>query len=142
MYLEKVYPPPISWFLATFFGAAIGVVFGAPFGYIAGFIAGGMAAGVVGFALWRSIYEIVINTETLMAEGNTIQRKHITGCQALDRVATRRALGPEADPAASVIMRGWVHSAVKVTIKDPESSVPYLFISSRQPEKIRQALNY
>ncbi|MEI6249634.1 MAG: DUF3093 domain-containing protein [Actinomycetes bacterium] len=142
MYLEKVYPPPISWFLAIIFGAAIGVVFGAPFGYIAGFIAGGMAAGVVVFALWRSIYEIVINTETLMAEGNTIQRKHITGCQALDRVATRRALGPEADPAASVIMRGWVHSAVKVTIKDPESSVPYLFISSRQPEKIRQALNY
>ena len=142
MYLEKVYPPPISWFLALLFGVAIGVVFGAPFGYLAGFIAGGLAAGVVLFALWRSVYEICIDDDSLTAEGNTVLREYITGCTALDRSSARRALGPEADPAALIVMRGWVHSAVKVTIKDPESLVPYLFISSRQPEKIRQALNY
>jgi len=142
MYLEKVNPPPISWFLAIIFGVAIGLVFGAPFGYLAGFISGGLAAGVVVFALWHSVYEICIDEDSLTAEGNTVLRQFITGCTALDRSSARRALGPEADPAALIVMRGWVHNAVKVTIKEPESSVPYVFISSRHPEKIRETLGY
>jgi len=141
MYSEKVYPPPISWFLGALFGLAIGLVFGAPFGFVAGIISGALAAGLVTIGLWRSIYEIRIDQQVLTAEGNRVSREHITSCTPLDRPAARRTLGPEADPASLVIMRGWVHTAVKVEISDPENRTPYLFISTRKANEIVDLLN-
>ena len=141
MYSEKVYPPPISWLLGALFGLAIGLVFGAPFGAIAGIISGALAAGLVTIGLWRSIYEITIDQHTLTVEGHRVERAHITNCKPLDRIAARRTLGPEADPASLVIMRGWVHTAVKVDISDPENRTPYLFISTRKANEIAELLN-
>lgn len=141
MYLEKVYPPPIAWFLALIFGLAISLVFGAPFGVVAGLIGGLLAAGLVSFSLWRSTFEISIDGEMLVAEGNEIPRAHIRLCTPLDRAATRSTLGPKADPAALIIMRGWVHTAVKIDIADPEKRRPYVFVSTRHSEKIADLLN-
>ncbi|MEI7550564.1 MAG: DUF3093 domain-containing protein [Actinomycetes bacterium] len=141
MFLEKVYPPPISWFLTLIFGFAMGLVFGAPFGVTAGMIGGLLAAGLVSFSLWRSIFEISIDGEMLIAEGNEIPRAQITLCTPLDREATRSTLGPKADPAALIIMRGWVHTAVKLDIADPEKKRPYIFISTRQSDTIADLLN-
>ena len=141
MYIEKVYPPTISWFLALIFGFAIGLVFGAPFGLVVGLIGGLLAAGLVSFSLWRSIFEISIDGEMLVAEGNEIPRAHITLCTPLDRAATRSTLGPKADPAALIIMRGWVHTAVKLDIAEPEKRRPYIFISTRQSDTITDLLN-
>ena len=141
MYLEKVYPPTISWFLALIFGFAIGLVFGAPFGVVVGLIGGLLAASLVSFSLWRSIFEISIDGEMLIAEGNQIPRSQITLCTPLDRAATRSTLGPKSDPAALIIMRGWVHTAVKIDIKDSEREQPYIFVSTRQSETITDLLN-
>ena len=141
MFLEKVYPPPISWFLALIFGLAIGLVFGAPFGVVVGLIGGLLATGLVSFSLWRSTFEISIDGEMLVAEGKKIPRAHITLCTPLDRAATRSTLGPKADPAALIIMRGWIHTAVKIDIADPEKRRPYIFVSTRQSETIADLLN-
>ena len=141
MYIEKVYPPPIAWFLALIFGLAIGLVFGAPFGVLVGLIGGLLAAGLVSFSLWRSTFEISIDGEMFIAEGNRFPRAHITLCTPLDRAATRSTLGPKADPAALIIMRGWIHTAVKIDIADPEKRRPYIFVSTRQSETIADLLN-
>lgn len=141
MYLEKVYPPPISWFLTLIFGLAIGLVLGAPFGVVVGLIGGLLAAGLVSFSLWRSTFEISIDDEMFVADGNEIPRAHITLCTPLDRAATRSTLGPKADPAALIIMRGWVHTAVKIDISDAEKRRPYIFVSTRQSDTIADLLN-
>jgi hypothetical protein len=50
--------------------------------------------------------------------------------------AKRVALGPELDPAAHVLHRGWVPAAVRLEIVDPDDPTPYWVVSTRRPERL------
>ncbi|WP_116041034.1 DUF3093 domain-containing protein [Amycolatopsis palatopharyngis] len=52
----------------------------------------------------------------------------------------RKALGPELDPAAFVLHRGWVGPVVRVELTDPADPTPYWLISSRDPEALAEAI--
>ena len=52
----------------------------------------------------------------------------------------RRAMGPELDPAAFVVHRGWVKPLVRVRVNDPEDPTPYWMISTRHPEELVAAI--
>ena len=52
----------------------------------------------------------------------------------------RRAMGPQLDPAAFVVHRGWVKPLVRVRVDDPEDPTPYWVISTRHPEALAAAL--
>lgn len=52
----------------------------------------------------------------------------------------RRAMGPQLDPAAFVVHRGWVKPLVRVQVNDPEDPTPYWVISTRHPEALAAAL--
>jgi hypothetical protein len=58
----------------------------------------------------------------------------------IDRHHKRKALGPELDPAAFVVHRGWINSVVRVHLTDPEDPTPYWMISTRRPERLAEAL--
>jgi hypothetical protein len=51
------------------------------------------------------------------------------------------ALGPELDPAAYVLHRGWVGPLVRVEVTDPGSPTPYWVFSVRQPDRLLAALS-
>ncbi len=52
----------------------------------------------------------------------------------------RRALGPNLDPAAFVLHRGWVGPLVRVRVEDPDDPTPYWVFSTRHPERVLAAL--
>ena len=52
----------------------------------------------------------------------------------------RRAMGPQLDPAAFVVHRGWVKPLVRVHVTDPEDPTPYWVISTRHPEELAAAI--
>jgi len=52
----------------------------------------------------------------------------------------RKAMGPQLDPAAFVVHRGWVKPLVRVRVTDPEDPTPYWVISTRHPEALAAAL--
>lgn len=52
----------------------------------------------------------------------------------------RKAMGPQLDPAAFVVHRGWVKPLVRVQVTDPEDPTPYWVISTRHPEALAAAL--
>ncbi|HJQ47760.1 MAG TPA: DUF3093 domain-containing protein [Amycolatopsis sp.] len=52
----------------------------------------------------------------------------------------RKALGPELDPAAFVVHRGWVGPLVRVHLTDPEDPTPYWIFSTRKPEAMARLL--
>ncbi|HEX7306128.1 DUF3093 domain-containing protein [Lentzea sp.] len=52
----------------------------------------------------------------------------------------RRTMGPELDPAAYVVHRGWVKPLVRVRVDDPEDPTPYWVISTRHPEELVAAI--
>lgn len=52
----------------------------------------------------------------------------------------REALGPGLDARAYLCLRGWVHSAVRVDVDDPQDPTPYWIVSTRRPDELVAAL--
>ena len=53
-----------------------------------------------------------------------------------DRAATRRRLGPAADPAAWLLVRGYVPASVEVAVADAADPHPYWLVSSRRAAQL------
>lgn len=60
--------------------------------------------------------------------------------RALDRPATRAAMGPEADPAAYTLSRPWLPGSVRVEVVDPADDTPYWLVGSRHPDRLAAVL--
>jgi hypothetical protein len=63
----------------------------------------------------------------------------ITGVTPLDRRATRLRLGPQADPAAHHVIRGWIGPSVMLRLSNPHP-VPYWMVSTRHPDELAAAI--
>ena len=60
---------------------------------------------------------------------------------ALDAEAARRLRTTEADARAFMLLRGYVSTAVKVDVTDPEDPTPHLYLSTRRPDKLVKVLS-
>lgn len=58
----------------------------------------------------------------------------------LDQAQTRAIRGPRADPSARVISRPYLRVAVFVEIAEPQGSVPYWLVGSRNPDALAAAI--
>lgn len=76
----------------------------------------------------------------LQVPGARIGLDQIGGVTPLDRTATRRQLGPLAEPRAFVATRGWLGQTVRVQIEDPEDDTPYWLVGTRHPARLVAAL--
>jgi hypothetical protein len=63
----------------------------------------------------------------------------ISSVQPLDRAQTRSRLGPQADPAAHLAVRGWIGSSVLLRLANPDP-VPYWVVSTRRPAELAAAI--
>ncbi|WP_248843704.1 DUF3093 family protein, partial [Streptomyces prasinus] len=45
-----------------------------------------------------------------------------------------------ADPRCFMLLRAYVPGALRVEITDPEDPTPYAFLSTREPERLAEAL--
>jgi hypothetical protein len=73
------------------------------------------------------------------AGGDELPVTTITTITPLDREATRLRLGPQADPAAKLVVRGWIGSSVMVRLSNPDP-IPYWVVSTRRPDELATAL--
>jgi hypothetical protein len=60
---------------------------------------------------------------------------------ALDRESFRLQTGPMADPRAFVVSRPWLHTAVRLTVADPEDPTPYWVVGTRRPMDLLTAIS-
>lgn len=58
----------------------------------------------------------------------------------LDRQAFRVQTGPMADPRAYVASRPWLHTAVRLTVADPNDATPYWVVGTRRPAELLAAM--
>ena len=63
----------------------------------------------------------------------------VTTISQLDRAETRLRLGPQADPAAHLVVRGWIGPSVMLRLANPDP-VPYWLVSTRHPEQLADAI--
>ncbi|GLZ38760.1 DUF3093 domain-containing protein [Actinokineospora sp. NBRC 105648] len=59
---------------------------------------------------------------------------------AFDPKDKRRVLGPNLDPAAFLLHRGWVGPLVRVQVVDPADPTPYWVLSTRHPAELVAAI--
>jgi len=66
--------------------------------------------------------------------------RHVGRVEVVDRRDKQPALGPELDPAAFVLHRGWVGPLVRLEVTDPDDPTPYWIFSVREPDRLLTAL--
>jgi hypothetical protein len=82
---------------------------------------------------------IAVRDGVLHAGGKDLPVTSVTSIQPLDRAATRLRLGPQADPAAHSVVRGWIGPSVMLRLANPQP-VPYWIVSTRRPEELAAAI--
>jgi len=66
--------------------------------------------------------------------------RHVGRADVVERRGKQAALGPELDPSAFVLHRGWVGRLVRVEVTDPADPTPYWVFSVRDPDGLISAL--
>lgn len=66
--------------------------------------------------------------------------RFVGAVEVIGKQDKRKALGPELDPAAFTVHRGWVPGMVRIHLDDPDDPTPYWLISTRHPERLADLL--
>jgi hypothetical protein len=129
------------WLLVVLGAASLGVAYAAAYTALAG--AAIMAPVLAGGAwlLVRSSARISVHDRTLVAGRAFIPVDLLGAAQPLDQEQAARLRGPDADPRAWMLLRGWIPTAVRVDVIDPEDDTPYWFVSTRYPAALARAIN-
>jgi hypothetical protein len=140
IYRERLTVPVVWWILGGLFACSVFVAVGWYLG-----LAWAIAAGAACLAVLAGIFvsaAILISVDgNLLRVGRAqIELGYLTQAVALDAAAMARRAGPEADVRAYLALRPYVHTAVEITLGDPDDPAPYWLISSRRPHELASAL--
>ncbi len=66
--------------------------------------------------------------------------RHIGRAEIVLKAERQQALGPELDPMAYMMIRGWIRRIVRIEITDPDDPTPYWVFSVRDAPGLLAAL--
>ena len=139
-YTERLWLGPLGWVLLVVFAAMMAVAFVPLSPRIAALVGGGvLVAGAIILVVLAPRVEV--RDGVFRAGGAHIPVDLLGPAVTLDADATRAELGPRLDARAHVCLRGWIHSAVRVEVDDPQDPTPYWVVSTRRPEALVAALH-
>jgi hypothetical protein len=83
-----------------------------------------------------------VDTAGIHVGRDSIRLDQIESVEALDEQATRLALGPQADPAAKLFVRGYIRTSVRIRPVPGAGadSAPYWLVSTRRPQEVIAAV--
>ncbi|MFJ1648352.1 DUF3093 domain-containing protein [Streptomyces sp. NPDC088258] len=140
-YDERLTAPRSWWGIAALISLAGGLML-LPLGalpLLGGLIgAGGLAAaGVSSYGSAR----IRVVADSLVAGDARIPVSALGEGEVLDPEETIAWRLHKADPRAFMLLRGYVPTALRVTVTDPADPTPYLYLSTRDPQGLLKALD-
>ena len=139
-YAERLWLGPLGWILLVVFAAMMAVAFVPVDPRVAALVA--VAVLVVGAVVLVGLApRIEVRDGVLRAGGAHIPVDLLGEAVTLDADATRTELGPRLDARAHVCLRGWIHTAVRVEVHDPQDPTPYWVVSTRRPSALVAALH-
>jgi hypothetical protein len=140
-YRERLHVPLRWWVQATMFLATVwlALIVAIP-AWMAWAGTGVLLAGLYGLFAWLGSALVEIRQGVLYAGPARIPLSQLGAAEALDKDATRRVHGVDADARAFLVTRPYVSRAVKVAVEDPDDPTPYWLISSRHPRQLAAAL--
>ncbi|WP_455358830.1 DUF3093 domain-containing protein [Streptomyces sp. SYSU K21746] len=139
-YDERLTAPRSWWLIAALVGLSCALML-VPLGglpLLGGLIGGTAlaAAAVSGYGSAR----IRVLPDSLVAGDARIPVSALGEPQVLDAEEARAWRTHRADPRAFMLLRGYVPTAVRIEVTDPEDPTPYVYLSTREPEALAAAL--
>ncbi|KDN82856.1 DUF3093 domain-containing protein [Kitasatospora cheerisanensis] len=140
MYEERLTVPRSWWLLPVALGLSLGLILlrfsglGALIGLVVGVAAGAAALSSYGSARIRVVQGSLVAGQaripvSALGEAEVLNPK--------EAVAWRSV---KADPRAFMLLRSYVPTALKVAVTDPTDPTPYLYLSTRSPQRLADAL--
>ncbi|MFF4036557.1 DUF3093 domain-containing protein [Streptomyces sp. NPDC001816] len=138
---EERLTAPRSWWLISFL---VGVSFALillPFGTLPllGGLVGGTAAAAVVASAYSSLRIRVVG-DALIAGEAKIPVSALGDSEILDPEEARAWRTYKADTRAFLLLRAYIPRALRVEVTDPQDPTPYLYLSTREPERLAAAI--
>ena len=141
IYSERLHVPLRWWVQATMFLATVWLAFIVALpAWLAWASSGALLAATYGLFVWMGAARVEVRDNMLYAGPGHIPLDLLGLAEPLDKEATRRVHGVDADARAFLVTRPYIARAVKVTIVDPRDPTPYWLVSSRHPRQLAAAL--
>jgi hypothetical protein len=133
---------PVSWWLLAIPVIAVlgGEVYAGFGGLIPPLIYAAFIVVVGGFLLYWSATSVEVTGGTLRAGGAALPLSQAGEVVALDEKQAALLRGPRADPAAHLLLRPYLKSAVYIGLAEPGSAVPYWLVATRHPAELATAI--
>ncbi|MFF4575344.1 DUF3093 domain-containing protein [Streptomyces sp. NPDC001410] len=138
---EERLTAPRSWWLISFL---VGVSFALillPFGTLP--LLGGLVGGTAAAAVVASAYgslRIRVVGDALIAGEAKIPVSALGDSEILDPEEARAWRTYKADTRAFLLLRAYIPRALRVEVTDPQDPTPYLYLSTREPERLAAAI--
>ncbi|MFD8302017.1 DUF3093 domain-containing protein [Streptomyces sp. NPDC059690] len=138
---EERLTAPRSWWVVSFL---IGVSFALillPFGTLPllGGLVGGTAAAAVVASSYGSVRIRVVGGSLIAGEAK-VPVTALGEAEVLEPEEARAWRTYKADTRAFLLLRAYIPMALKVEVTDPEDPTPYLYLSTREPERLAEAI--
>ncbi|MDX5566539.1 DUF3093 domain-containing protein [Streptomyces sp. ID05-04B] len=138
---EERLTAPRSWWLVSFLvGVSMALIL-LPFGTLP--LLGGLVGGTATAAVVASSYgspRIRVVGDSLIAGEAKIPVTALGDAEVLDAEEARAWRTYKADTRAFLLLRSYIPTALKVEVTDPQDPTPYLYLSTREPERLAQAI--
>ncbi|MFF4086301.1 DUF3093 domain-containing protein [Streptomyces nigra] len=138
---EERLTAPRSWWLVSFLvGLSLALIL-LPFGTLPMLVGlvGGTAAAAVAASSYSSVRIRVVG-DSLVAGDARIPLAALGEAEVLDAEEARAWRTHKADTRAFLLLRSYIPTALRVEVTDPEDPTPYLYLSTREPERLAEAI--
>ena len=138
---EERLTAPRSWWLVSFLvGLSLALIL-LPFGTLPMLVGlvGGTAAAAVAASSYGSVRIRVVG-DSLVAGDARIPLTALGEAEVLDAEEARAWRTHKADTRAFLLLRAYIPTALRVEVTDPEDPTPYLYLSTREPERLAEAI--
>jgi hypothetical protein len=90
--------------------------------------------------LWLGRTKVEVTNDELWVGDAHLPLRFVEDAEVIPASEKRRALGPDLDPAAFIVHRPWIATAVRVWLDDENDPTPYWVISTRRPQELADRL--
>ncbi|MDH6580180.1 DUF3093 domain-containing protein [Kitasatospora sp. MAP5-34] len=140
MYDERLTVPRSWWLLSVACGLSVALILlrydavAALVGLVVGIVAGAAALSSYGSARIRVVQGSLVAGQARIPVSALGTAHPLTPAEA---VAWRSV---KADPRAFMLLRSYVPTALRIEITDPKDPTPYVYLSTRSPQRLAEAL--
>ncbi|MER5292931.1 DUF3093 domain-containing protein [Streptomyces pharetrae] len=139
-YDERLTAPRSWWLISFLVGLSMALIL-LPFGTLPmlGGLVGGTAVAAVAASSYGSLRIRVVGGSLIAGEAK-IPVTALGEAHVLDPEEARAWRTYKADTRAFLLLRAYIPTALRVEVTDPEDPTPYLYLSTREPERLAAAI--